>query len=192
MTGKFKTCSISNCGKAPHAKGYCSSHYDRLRKHGDPLGGGTSRGEPMRFVHEVALRHIGDECLIWPFGSDGYGKLWVEGKVVGAYRYICELVNGPPPTPEHEAAHNCGKGHLGCISPGHLEWKTHAENEADKLEHGTHNRGERHGCAKLSEAAVLEILALKGVESQRNLAKRFMISQTTISYIHAGRSWAWL
>jgi hypothetical protein len=148
----------------------------------------------MRWVHEVALRHDGEGCLTWPFSDngDGYGSLKVGGKTVRANRYICELAHGKPPTPEHEAAHSCGKGHEGCISPIHLGWKTHAENCADKLLHDTHNRGERHGLARLTEADVLQIMALKGVESQNKLAKRFGVTHGAIGEIHQGRNWSWL
>lgn len=32
-----KLCSIENCGRAHYGRGYCSLHYDRWRKNGDPL-----------------------------------------------------------------------------------------------------------------------------------------------------------
>jgi hypothetical protein len=188
------SCSISACCKPPYTKGYCRAHYARLLRHGDPLGGRTSPGELLRWVHDVALHHTGDECLAWPFCKDehGYGRLWVSGKHVKATRYVCAIVNGPAPTGEHEAAHSCGKGHDGCIAPVHLEWKTPVENAADKLLHGTHNRGERCGTAKLTEPEAREILSLRGIESRRNLAERFMVSRATIGDIHTVRSWAWL
>lgn len=88
--------------------------------------------------------------------------------------------------------HSCGKGHEACVAPGHLIWKTRAENEADKLEHGTSNRGERHGRAKITEAEARTILSLKGEVHQGKLAARFGVSQPTIADIHAGRRWAWL
>jgi hypothetical protein len=187
-------CSIPNCGNPHLAKGYCDAHYRRLRRHGDPLAGRTTPGEPLRFIHEVAILHTGDDCLTWPFSDDGhgYGCLKIKGKTVRVSRYICTLVRGTPPTAGHEAAHNCGKGHLGCITPGHLEWKTSVENKADKLIHDTHNRGERHGKAKLTDANALQIMAMKGVESQYELAKRFGVSQKTVSEIHHGRRWSWL
>lgn len=192
---KSRLCSIPDCGKAHEAKGYCSAQYERLCRHGDPFGGGTSPGDPLRFIHESAVLHASDECLPWPFGKGpaGYaGMVLIDGKKVLASRYVCELVNGPPPTPEHEAAHSCGKGHEACIAPGHLVWKTHAENEADKLIHGTHGRGERNSKAKLTEAAVREILSLKGKETNPNLASRFGVVPQTISNIHTGRSWSWI
>lgn len=189
----FKTCSVPDCSRPNFANGYCNAHYKRLRRHGDPLCGRTPEGEPLRFIHEVALKHTSNDCLIWPFSKDGHGYGTVRvGKHVGAHRYICELVHGEPPTPEHEASHSCGKGHEACISPIHLDWKTTMQNQADRLVHGTHNRGERNGHAKLTEADVREILALKGVELQRKLAEKFGVSGQAISQIHIGKKWAWL
>lgn len=187
-------CSILSCEKPHEAKGYCSAHYWRFRKHGDPLGGRAPYGEVSRFIREVALRHTGDKCLTWPFGKTqrGYGLIWIDGKHVIASRYVCELVHGSPPTPEHDAAHSCGKGHEGCVAPEHLSWKTPVENKADELLHGTRPRGERNGHAKLTEAEAREILALKGVELQRNLAARFGVSRTAVASIHSGRKWTWL
>lgn len=146
------------------------------------------------FINEVVLIHTSDECLIWPFGksSGGYGKIWINGRYVIASRYVCELAHGAPPTVEHEAAHSCGRGHEACISPVHLDWKTHTENMADRLEHGTHSRGERNGRAKITEPEAREILALKGIEPPNKLAEKFGVSRPTIAHIHAGRSWAWL
>lgn len=185
-------CSI--CGKPARTKGYCNAHYTRLRRHGDPLGGRTSPGEPIRFVHEVALHHTGGGCLKWPFGKnkDGYGQLWIDGKLAVASRYVCKLVRGAPPTPDHEAAHSCGKGHEACIAPGHMSWKTNVENQSDRLEHGTHTRGERSVHAKLTQATVIEILTMKGIESQRVIAARFGVAPQTVSSIQRGKSWAWV
>lgn len=190
-----RLCSIQDCGKKHYGRGYCCAHWERWNRHGDPLGGRlTFDGEPLRFILEVAMQHTSGECLTWPFSKNekGYAKIRIDGKHLFVNRYICEIVHGVPPTPDHEAAHSCGKGHEACIAPGHLEWKTHTENMADKLSHGTHNRGERHGNAKLTEAEAREILAMKGVETQYNLAKRFLVSQGAIASIHAGIRWAWL
>lgn len=190
-----RLCSIPDCDKPHYCNGFCKMHYTRILRHGDPSGGRTPRGEPLRWVHEVALSHTGNDCLMWPYsrGDHGYGKLTTaDGKRVGAHRYLCELVHGAPPTTKHEAAHSCGRGHLGCVSLHHLEWKTRAENEADKLIHNTHQRGERHGRSKLTERQVIEIINLKGIESQINIAKRFGVSPGTVADIHCGKKWAWL
>lgn len=188
------TCSILDCPKPRHCRGYCDAHYARFLRHGDPLGGRTPPGKPLRYIQEVALLHTSSECLTWPFGKDGdgYGQLRVDGKKAKASRYICQLAHGAPPSPRHEAAHSCGKGHEACIAPGHLSWKTPTENQADKVLHGTINRGERNANAKITQAAAGEILALKGIEKRREIANRFGVSYQTVGRIHNGRSWAWL
>lgn len=194
----FKACSIDGCGRNAKgtgaAKGFCQQHYYRFSRYGDPTGGSTSWGEPSRFLQEVALPYKGDDCLAWPFSKagKGYGSLWHDGKHMNAHRFICELVHGHPPTAEHEAAHNCGNGHLACVNPSHLEWKTKTENEADKVIHGTIGLGERNPQAKLTEAQVIQIHALKGMKSQRALAREFGVQQAAISRIHTGQRWAWL
>jgi hypothetical protein len=116
----------------------------------------------------------------------------VNGKRTVASRYVCELAHGAPPTPKHEAAHSCGNGKDGCVNQNHLSWKTRTENQADRLEHGTHNRGARQGRSKLNEDDVREIIALKGKEKQRDLAKRFGVTRMTVSSIHTGKNWAWV
>jgi len=143
-----RTCSVDGCGKKHDAHGYCSVHRQRWQRFGDPLRENVtaSDGEPTFFL-EKALRWRSNACLIWPFSRDnkGYARIATvkrDGRKVPARvnRVICLRVHGKPPTRKHEAAHSCGKGHLGCISPKHLEWKTHRENCLDKIIHGTSRR----------------------------------------------------
>lgn len=190
-----KVCLAASCIKEAKRRGYCDSHYVRFLRHGDPLKGRSSRtpiGEPLRFVEVVALRHIAKSCLQWPFGKypSGYSKMLVSGKDSTASRYICERIHGAAPTPAHEAAHSCGD--RACVNPNHITWKTPVENNADKLIHGTHNRGERHSLVKLTEQDVREIRLLKGVESERALAARYGVSNTAIHLIYRRKNWAWL
>ena len=192
MTARI--CSIEGCGKPQLARGWCGAHYQRWQRLGSPLAGGTFAGEPERYFREVVLSFAGDECLIWPYHKvgNGYGALKRNGHHKQVHRLACEARHGPPPTPEHDAAHSCGKGHYGCCNPNHLRWATHTENCADRLTHGTHTRGERNGMAKLSEAEVLEIRALRGAMPQREIAVHFGISASLVGDIHRGGRWAWL
>lgn len=187
-------CSIPGCYKKTEAKGLCSAHYTRLRRHGDPLAGRTVVGEPAKFLQEVVLKFRGNDCLQWPYGRDrkGYGLIYIDGHHCIASRIVCEAVEGPPPTDRHQAAHSCGNGHLGCVNPNHLSWKTPADNQADRLAHDTHNRGERHGISKLTEADVRTIRRLKGSIPQRKIASIFGVCQMQISNIHSGKAWGWL
>lgn len=182
-------CSIPNCGKPHKAHGWCENHYYRWRRHGDPLG--MAKGKAQRFYREVVLTYEGDECLIWPFAtSKGYGRMRRDGRMLTVSRVVCEEVNGPPPTPAHDAAHSCGRGHLACVTKRHLSWKTSAGNKADMLLHGTHNRGDHHYGAKLTDEQVREIRSSdeQGIE----LATRFHVSQGHISYIRSGVKWGWV
>lgn len=188
-------CKIDGCGKGGKiTRGWCSAHYQRWRAHNNPLGGGTSPGAPLAWIETVALKHTGDECLIWRFASygNGYGTISIDGRLTPAHRYICELVHGAPP-PEHDAAHECGKGHLGCVNPRHLSWKTHAENMADTIKHGTHNRGDRNGTSKLTEPDIHEIRRLLAAGwTHLAIAEMFGVSQRAISMIASGKRWGWL
>jgi hypothetical protein len=133
--------------------------------------------------------------VIWPFRrySNGYCTIRMDGKVIVASRVLCRMVHGEPPTPAHEAAHSCGRGEDGCINPRHLRWMTPTENQAERVIHGTANRGIRHGMAKLDDSTVLEICRrLKRGEAQTSIAADYGVSQTAISEINTGKCWGWL
>lgn len=116
----------------------------------------------------------------------------VDGKLVGVHRMVCEEVNGPPPGDDFDAAHSCGKGHLGCLTKRHLSWKTRSENFADKEEHGTVVRGEAVHNAKLTEDKVRAIRALRGKKTQKQIAAMFGITHSWVSMIHRRLAWAWM
>lgn len=132
------TCTILACSDPHYAHGFCKKHYTRLLRHGDPQAGRTPCGDLERFYREVVLPYEGDECIAWPFSrtSSGYGKIYLGGQHLIVSRLSCEEANGAPPTPEHQAAHSCGNGHLGCVTKRHLSWKTSLGNAADKKHHG--------------------------------------------------------
>lgn len=139
------TCSVEGCD-APHkARGFCKKHVYRLLTNGDPNVARTNAGtgSAQRFFFDVVANYTGDECLTWPFHTDrkGYaGHIYMDAKKVRSYRMSCEIENGPAPSPEHDAAHLCGRGHEGCVSRKHLAWKSRVENAADRVLHGTHKK----------------------------------------------------
>jgi hypothetical protein len=196
MAATFKPCLVDGCKKdASRAStgraGYCRVHYNRIRRYGDPKAGPTFNGEPAEYFLNSVVPYTGAGCLFWPYGKDGdgYGAVRIDGKQRIVSRLTCELKNGPPPTPKHEAAHSCGNGHLGCVNPHHLSWKTSAENQADKTKHGTLPQGERHGSAKINDNQAREIIGLKGILPRSEIAKRYGLSPVTIGDIHRGKTW---
>lgn len=74
-------------------------------------------------------------------------------------------------------------------SPNNLEYVTHQENQAQAINNGLYKRGRELPQAKLSEEDVREIRRLRGVISQRQLAKQFNVSQPLIKEIQLGRIW---
>lgn len=188
-------CAVQNCGKKREKRDWCGAHYRRWRLYGDPLAlRGHPNGTCLRWLKDH-LEHVGDECLIWPFSrkiDSGYAQMTHKGRNVGAHRVMCELRHGPPPIESPEAAHSCGRGHDGCVHPGHLRWSTRSENMLDKREHGTVNLGEKTSCVVLTADQVQQIVALSPAVSERSLASRFGVHRSTINCILTGRSWGWL
>lgn len=133
----------------------------------------------------------GPSCLIWPFGKEscGYGQFGCNGRMYRAHRWMCEQTHGAPPSKGHYAAHSCGNGHLGCVHPQHLSWKTPTENACDAIRHGTTRRGRRESLRKLSHAQVLEILELRGKKTLKQLGEMYGVKARQISRIFSGHSW---
>jgi predicted XRE-type DNA-binding protein len=189
-----RLCAAPGCTRpARQYKRWCSKHEARFLSHGDPLAGRVENGAPLRWLTEH-VAHQGDDCLIWPFAksANGYGSIVFRGKRGSAHRAICILTHGEPPSPKHVAAHSCGRGHMGCVNPRHLSWKTNAENMADKKAHGTEKLGSQRATSRLTEEKVREIRSLLGSMSQSKVAARFGVARTTVADIARKRCWAWL
>lgn len=135
------------------------------------------------------VEHHGSECLIWPFGIDkhGRGRVGHEGESFRAHRLMCILKRGEPPSPQHTAAHSCGKGHFGCVHPEHLHWKTQAGNMADAILHGTTARSGMRRTFKPQQIA--EIRRLLSEKSQLEVAEIFGVHESTINNIATGRTY---
>lgn len=128
----------------------------------------------------------GPECLIWPFGRrwNGYGQVGINRKIGYPHRYMCELVNGPPPTLKHVAAHSCHNGHSGCVHPRHLSWITPRENLLQRREAGTLTEKRwQPRRSTLTPQQMAEIISLKGKKNQREIGKMFGISYQHVSVI---------
>lgn len=143
---------------------------------------------------EVFLRahvgHRGKECLLWPFrlNRGGYGLAVVGGVQTFASRWMCILAHGNPPTRKHEAAHSCGNAR--CVNPNHLRWATPKENYADRIGHGTDNRGQRNGKTRLTAA---DVKAIRSAPPHlKPLMERYGLSKGCISKIRGKKRWAHL
>lgn len=95
----MRTCSVDGCDLPHKGKGYCTKHWERFRRYGDPLGGGTFRyprpaectvegcfsevsGGGLCHKHYIRLRiygdvnggkfHHSDERRDWHAAESGY------------------------------------------------------------------------------------------------------------------------
>lgn len=146
------------------------------------------KGAAIKWLREH-VGHQGAKCLVWPFYRipAGYGQLGLDGKMHYAHRLICELAHGKPPTSKHEAAHRCGNGHLGCVNPKHLAWKTKQENRLESNAHGKGGRSHYGKKGALKPEQVAEIWGLKGTMRQIDIAAQYGVSWQVISGIYCGR-----
>jgi len=180
-------CRVVSCERPSRSRGMCHNHYEMSRRNGAPVA--RERKAPA-FIR-AAVASATDDCIEWPYSrsGSGYGQVWTETTMRPAHRVALEMAKGPPPTPEHEAAHAPTVCHNKlCINPRHLRWDTPKGNRADKLIDGTTNRGERCGSAKLSCQQVLAIRA--DSRSQRAIARDYNVSQSHVSAIKTRARWS--
>jgi hypothetical protein len=123
---------------------------------------------------------------------NGYWRVSIcnDGRVVQYHvaRLVLEAFVGPPPTPEHHAAH--GDGDQSNNRLDNLRWAPPAENQADKWLHGTVPAGEKSPHAKLTEAQVAEIRRMKSEgASFGELQRLFPAGYSTLKRIVDRDSW---
>jgi hypothetical protein len=193
-------CIVDGCNKHRVGQGLCDMHYARKRRNGhvgqaDRLRILSPHGTAMAWL-EAHRNYQGQDCLKWPFSVNdkGRGLLLFRGRTTQAPRAMCILAHGDPPSPNHFSAHNCGKGHEGCVHPGHLRWATQKENLADMVVHGTILRGEKNPAHKLTPDEVAEIRRRLKTQSAgiTAIAKEFCVGRTAIRRIKHGETWAWM
>lgn len=128
--------------------------------------------------------------------SRGYANvcLGINGRqiVEKIHRLVAEAFIGPKPN-GFEVNHKDGNKLNNRVQ--NLEYVTHAENMRHASRCGLLNGqiGTNNGNSKLTEANVSTIKKLRREGLfQREIAKRFSISQAHVSYIVLGKSWGWV
>lgn len=187
-----RLCKIDGCNKPHRARGWCNAHWERWNRHGDPLLGRTPEGDPKRFLAALCSDPP-DECVIWPFSTKpcGYGELRHLGRSRLAHRVSWELFHGRTMPEDMDAAHSPLVCHnRACVNPLHIREATRSENQRDRDLDGTHNRGERQHCSKLTADKVRLIRSDK--RKTFVIARDYAVSWSAIDDIRRGRTWAWL
>lgn len=151
----------------------------------------------LRAKFESALsRNPHNGCLEWQraLNSGGYGQLYsgANDRPVLAHRVAWEQANGPIPKGMF-VCHKCDNPK--CCDPEHLFLGTLADNNRDAWRKGrmtvpSCQRHEGHWNAKLTKEQVACIREESKSLSQRQLAKKYGLSQAGIGAAIRGATWA--
>jgi len=165
---------------------------------------GHIKGEPLKYlfnhhkrvyasVEDSFRQHFTtghpDKCWEWQgtMIHTGYGRLWFRDRAYIAHRLSYEVHIGPIPE-GLVVCHRCDNRK--CVNPGHLFLGTSQDNTADMVQKRRHRFGEGSHNALLTETQVQQIrlLVVAGVK-QRDIAREFHISQTTVWQIKNRLTW---
>jgi HNH endonuclease len=105
--------------------------------------------------------------------------------LVSAHRVSWEIHFGPIPDGMC-VLHKCDVPN--CINPRHLFLGTKMDNAKDMIKKGRQKKGALLPQAKLNEESVLEIR--NSTQTQKELAKKFGVSQTAISFAKNRLRWS--
>jgi len=193
----MKTCKANECKRKAVSKELCDMHYRRLLKRGsiDDRGSRTvDTGTPHERFSKKYTVNPETGCWIWNGSTRPnekgslYGRMFVDGKAVGAHRFsfelhVRELLNG------EYVCHRCDTPI--CVNPKHLFASDHIGNMRDMVSKKRSFRGSgenKKGRAKLTNAQAEEIRKATGPQWQ--IAKKFGVAQTSVSRIKRGISYA--
>lgn len=123
-------------------------------------------------------------CILWRGNRDtcGYGTLAIggRGRSEKAHRLAWKTHVGPIPAGLY-VLHRCDVP--SCINVDHLFLGTHDDNMADKAK-------KLRGPRKITPDTVQQIRAAVG--TQREIARAYGVSQTTVCYVRNGVTWKYV
>lgn len=162
----------------------CASHYNRWKRHGDPLYEKTVYETHTEKMLAVGWTVTESGCWEYDGGrtNKGYGAVTIKGKQQSTHRLAHELWIGAIPD-GHMVRHRCDNPP--CVNPEHLETGTHADNVNDMVVR------ERCSRNKLTGVEVIEMRSLYH-DSQftyKDLSDRYGVTVPTVINIIARRRW---
>lgn len=144
-----------------------------------------------RFIAKMSKRKTKIGCVLWKgaIAGKGYGYFLFENKTISAHRMSYRLFNGIIPE-NFFVLHTCDNRK--CVNPDHLFLGTNNDNVKDMVnkKRNSCGKGKNHGKAKLDDKTVKRIKILLSQKiPQKELARKFKISTSTISSIALGITW---
>lgn len=168
---------------------------------------GWIKGKPKHFIRGHATRCPTEErfwrgvdksggpdsCWTWMGAKSGkgYGIIRVDKHNIPTHRVSWEIHNGPIPDGK-KCLHRCDNPP--CCNVAHLFLGSQADNMSDMMAKGRHgytgSPGESHPGVKLTEEKVREIRKrYANGEIQKEIAKEYNVSRSTITAIVTRRIW---
>lgn len=149
------TCSIEGCLSKAHSRGWCSLHWSRWHRWGDPAAEVRIRGTKPKPISERFFAFVNRDgpipehrpelgkCHVWTGATDskGYGQIGSGSQVdgtrghVAAHRQAWEFEHGPVPE-GLSVLHHCDNPP--CVRGSHLFVGTHLDNMSDMVSKGRH------------------------------------------------------
>jgi len=159
--------------------------------------------------------HVGSDGSVWTclnnrWGPDGYWRpmkpqiskrkharffvhLWKDGRKHARkiHTLVLTAFVGPRPK-DQEGCHKNGDFRNNTLE--NLRWGTKKENAADKVKHGTDNRGEKHPLAELTSQKVIEIRRLHstGQYTLKQIGELFEKTGQMIGKIVSRKNWKYI
>jgi hypothetical protein len=165
----------------PDFPAYEVSFIGQVRRRLPPKGGRSSVG----YILKPGTGHLSGYHTYILKNKDGVTK------GVSAHRLVALTFIGPPPSPQHEVAHNDGNPRNNHYK--NLRWATRKENAEDCTKHGRrfYAKGELHWYTKLTDADVRKIRELysQGM-TYAAISRLFPISRMSCCNIVIGRTWS--
>lgn len=138
------------------------------------------------------LRKGNPRLRIPEIDKDGYYRMSIQrdGRYVHVvlHRLICEVFKGAAPEGKPVCCHEDNDKTNN--RPGNLRWDTQAGNIADKVRHGTHQIGSKHGSASCTEKDVAVVIdALRNGATLGVAAKAAGVSFSVAASVSSNKAW---
>lgn len=124
-------CSVADCGRPVHGRGWCLTHYRRWQRHGDAGVTLIQRHDGTAEERFWAKVDKTGDCWVWTAsvvdnGWGRYGKFYADGKFILAHRFSFQIASGWAPPEDIQIDHRCHN--TLCVRPDHLRLATPSQN----------------------------------------------------------------
>jgi hypothetical protein len=148
-----------------------------------------SKSSPLeeRFAESFYISPCG--CWLWNryIAPQGYGEIWINGEKHSSHRASWIIHHGAIPDCAW-VLHKCDVRH--CVNPAHLFLGTPADNSADMVSKKRQALREKNAASKLTSEQSEEIKKMLALGwKQRDIARKYGVSQSSICHISRGRTW---